>query len=108
MNMETINENMKECLEKLKDSQIVKEDYQMHMGNLCDAIQTITSQIRRNVDYIAGDIKRGDYNIENMLNAIKEVSFQIDTVSTIIQEKISYNDFVELADLIHEYKNTLE
>lgn len=103
MNMENLNESMKECLEKLKDSQIVKEEFYIHAGNLCDAIQTITSLIRINIEYIT-DISREDSKIENTLNAIKENSFQIDTISTVIQEKINHDAFVELSDLIYEYK----
>ncbi|WP_080903358.1 hypothetical protein [Parabacteroides sp. Marseille-P3160] len=100
--MENLNESVKECLEKLKDSKIAEEDFYINTSNLCDAIVTISSEISENIEDIEIDLNKGD-NPKNLLDLARQHIFQIISISEVIKDRINDNDFVELQNLIYEY-----
>ena len=101
----TAGKEMKKYLELLKDSPIVeREYYHILLSNLCDVINTISSNAGYTIELIneaiKGDtIKRRTHHIED----IQARFWQIITVSGIIKEKINSDDFVDLDSLFSHY-----
>ena len=85
-----------QCLEALRNSPIVKDEYYINSRNLCAVIQTLTASA--NVLLDNGDTKRNGDTKQAL-----ELMYQIETISTIIQERLDHEDFEQLDMLIFHY-----
>ena len=103
-------EKMYDRLELLKDSPIVNVGYyDICISNLCDAINTISRDTNGFVDDIESAIEKG--TIKHAMHYIKWVRdriCQIQTISDVIKEKVSLDDFTELDNLFYHYKKSKE
>lgn len=110
--METakIKEDLKTCLDSLKNSPIVSTDrYHIQLSNLCDTIRALIIDTGGEIESINKAIKSGNVNLAiRQAEIVQERLFQIDTISEVIKEKVSDSDYVQLEDLFYHYKELLK
>ena len=101
-------EEMYDCLELLKDNPITDiEYYHTCLSNLCDAIITISGNASEFIDDIESAIEKGTIkHTMHYIKWIRERLFQIQTISDVIKEKVSLDDFAELDNLFYYYKKS--
>jgi hypothetical protein len=102
--------SIEQLLDVLANSPIVDEEYYtVCLSNLCDAIGTITLDITRTLEIIESGIS--DELIKeriHLIESVKKSSCQIETISNIIQEKVSHPDYTELDNLLYCYRKLKE
>ena len=102
-----MNADVKEHLERLKNSPITNEDYYTDISNLCNAIDTISIDITELVCDTEEALK--EKNIKNhSLDWIRERCFQIGTISRVIGEKTGQNKYIDFINLIYFYNKSIK
>ena len=100
------NEEITDCLEKLKNSPIVQDEfYHVQLQNLCDTIDYLSNDAGFEIELINEDIKKGTIQARShLIENLQKRFWLISTVAEVIKEKIMNNDFVELSNLFYYYK----
>lgn len=105
----------KENLEKLSKGKLQDyEEWYLHFSNLPTAASSIVGEICSSIDSIKDDIEKhkGEdwtknglkIRIGNHLNSILEETFQVNSILWFISKGLSMDDFLDLGNLIFEYK----
>ena len=103
--MKTSNkEKMNKYLKSLKDSSIASDDWYSDVDNICDAILTISDAAYENLEELKKKYKSDEFKISKTI----EMTFQINTLVRIIKEKLDWDEFVLLQDLVHFYQESEE
>ena len=105
-----MNEEMKEIMDKLKDSKIVEvEYYQIVLSNLCESITLISDDAGEDIERINSLIKSGDLSLLlHIIEKIQKRFWLISSLSERIVEKLFDDDFVKLDNLFYCYKQKNE
>ena len=95
-----------ELLDELKGSKISDEEHEINTRTLCDTIKTVTSKICEEISYAEENLKESkhlniDYNAIRY-DAIRELAFQIDALTLIIDERI--REYQRVPDIFYLYK----
>lgn len=98
MNM---TEEMRKHFEKLKNSSIANDDFRYDILNLCGAIKTLSGVVQDTVDDLRKcDEESKERYIEKSIDSL----LQIYSIANVIGEKIDGNEFMEVINLLYEYK----
>ena len=95
-----------DCLEKLKNSPIVQQDYYcIQLANLSDVISTIASDAMHTIELINSEMRKDKKNLgEHLIEELQKRFFLMMTVADVINEKVTDKDYTELDNLFYYYK----
>ena len=102
-----MNADIKEHLERLKNSPITNEDYYTDISNLCNAIDTISNNAAMLMYCIGEELQTGKINNPD-IGSIVQRCYQIGAISRAIEAKTNHKDFTEFQDLIYFYKKSIK
>lgn len=93
-------------LDEMKDSKIADDEHEMHTCNLCETIETITSEIYSKMEDAENDMKKqGKLDVAShnrTYDDIRKLVFKIDTLAIIIKERIT--EYHNVSDIFYFYK----
>jgi len=97
-----------EILENLQDSPVFDEEYYSTTENLCNAVSTIAGDISRLASEIEDHREKTGVVLTHFFDWINKRAWQIQSISEIIAERTYHEDFTEISNLLHFYKETKE
>ena len=97
-------EKVLELLEELKESPITNEDYYITTENLCSAINTIAGDIGGLIEEVKMLLKNNKNPSPHFLEWSIERTWQIQSISEIIKNRLQHEDFTDFCNLIYHYK----
>ena len=94
-------------LDEMKNGKIADDDYEMHTRNLCDTLKTVSSKILEEIgdaeEHLAkSKTSETDYHARRY-EAIQYLTYQIETLALIIDERIS--EYQRVPDIFFLYKD---
>ena len=92
-----------ELLEALKESPITNEDYLSTTVNLCGAIHTIADSISDLVLDFEDHRKKTGVILTHFYDWIEVRTWQIQSISEIIKNRLEHEDFANFSNLIYSY-----
>ena len=99
---DTGESKLMESLYKLKDSPIADEENSMLIGGLCGAIKTIVHKVCGDVEQFEDRKKDTIGQWSNWIDQMKQSVCQIETIATVIEEKVGH--YYEVGDIFFHYE----
>jgi hypothetical protein len=97
-------EEVKNSLEALKNSPIVKnDDFRVQMENLCGVVSRLIGEIHREIEEdLEKKLKNNRLDlVTEGLNSLTYRLFEIETIVDVIKDKATHPDFEEICDLVY-------
>ena len=100
------NENQETAalLQALVKSPIMDENYYLTTSNLCQAIQTIADSVGELIDDVLVSLEQKTVVNAHYLEWTKERIWQIRSLSEVIDDRQSHEDFERIVDAVKEFE----
>lgn len=93
-------------LQELKGIRLTTEGNDTDLENLLDNIGVLTTEIYRDVEFIErlykGDKSNNAINMLKWIDDIRKTGFIIDTITRTIKEKLHFDDFTLIDNVVYE------